>query len=120
MKTIKFIALATVAASVIASSAYAGGDRRMREIGDDNRAYFAGQGVKNSDQTAAQDADYQFNTRREERLAASSEAYFQKVGYKSGEVERFNAYSDVSQYPFPGSVLSAERGGYVYSSAVKR
>lgn len=120
MKTVKILALSAMAASVLTSTAYAGGDLRMRQIGEENRAYFAGHGMRDSGQPVAQNPDYQFNSRPEQRMAARNEAYFERVGYKGGEVKPFNYYTDVSQYPFPGSVLSAERGGYVFSSAVKR
>lgn len=120
MKTMKILTLATLAASVVASSAYAGGDLRQRQIGDENAAYFRAMGHTGSGQPVVENADYKFNSRPEQRLAQRNQEYFEKIGYKGGEVKPFNYYTDVSQYPFSGSVLSAERGGYVFSSAVKR
>lgn len=117
MKTFKLLALATVAASVIASSAYAGSNQVRQRIAQENYEYFQKLGIKGSGQPIVQNPDYQFNSTPQKRMAARSQAYFDKIGYKGGEVKPFNRYTDVSEYPFSGSVLSAERGGYVWSSA---
>jgi hypothetical protein len=121
MKTTKILTLALLASSVVASAAYAGGEQAQKRIAEENAAYFAKQGNTQSNSApSAKSADYQFNNKPEQRMAVRSQAYFEKIGYKGGEVKPFNYYTDVSQYPFPGSVLSAERGGYVFSSAIKR
>jgi hypothetical protein len=117
----RILMLAGMTAAILtAQAAYAGGDQRQRQIGEENRAYFAAMGIKDSGKPIAQNPDYVFNTTPSQRMAVRSQAYFEKIGYKGGEVKPFNYYTDVSQYPFPGSVLSAERGGYVFSSAIKR
>ncbi len=124
MKNLKILALATVAASVMASSAYAGANdyqfnsKPEQRLAQRNFEYFQHQGNSGTAQVAgANKADYQFNSRPEKRMAARNQAYFDKIGYKGGEMKHFNRYTDVSEYPFSGSVLSAERGGYVWSSA---
>lgn len=119
MKTSNIILLAAVAASVITSTAYAGSNQVTQRIARENYEYFHARGNMGSGQPMLQNPDYQFASRPEQRLAMRNFDYFQKIGYKGGEVTHFNAYTDVSEYPFTGSVLSAERGGYVYSSAIK-
>jgi len=118
MQTIKLLALATVAASVMTSAAYAGSNQVKQRIARENYEYFQGRETHGTTAAGANKADYQFNSRPEQRLAARNKAYFDQVGYgKSSESKPFNRYTDVSEYPFSGSVLSAERGGYVWSSA---
>jgi hypothetical protein len=120
MKTIKILALATIAASVIASSAFAGSypltteQERIKR----NAEYWNGK-TTGSSGPIVQNPDYIHLAKPEQRMAANNQQYFDKIGYKGGEVTHFNRYTDVSQYPFAGSVLSAERGGYVWSSARK-
>ncbi len=82
----------------------------------DREAYWIG---KTSSNTSAvtKNHDYDFAVTPQQRTAKRSQEYFAKIGYKGGEVKHFNRYTDVSEYPFSCSVLSAERGGYVFSSA---
>lgn len=105
-----------------AQAAYAGGDEASRRIGWENYDYFyhMNEGKPSSGQAVMRNPAYEFNSRPEQRMAQRNHDYFQRIGYKGGDVKPFNYYTDVSQYPFPGSVLSAERGGYVFSSARKR
>lgn len=119
----KMLMLTGLAAALFtAQAAYAGGDQHSERIGWDNYDYFyhKNEGKPSSSQAVMRNADYEFASRPEQRLAQRNHDYFQRVGYKGGDVKPFNYYTDVSQYPFPGSVLSAERGGYVFSSAIKR
>ncbi len=119
----KLLMLTGLAAVVLsAQAAYAGGDEASRRIGWENYEYFyhMNEGKPRSEQPFVRNTAYDFNSRPEQRMAARNHEYFQRVGYKGGDVRPFNYYTDVSQYPFPGSVLSAERGGYVFSSAIKR
>lgn len=118
--TIKILAVSALAAGIMSSSAYAGGDQRVRQIGEENAAYFARMGHHTSSGAVMSNPDYQFTSRPEQRMAMRNADYFAKIGYKGGEMRTFNKYTDVSEYPFSGSVLSAERGGYVFSSAIKR
>lgn len=105
-----------------AQAAFAGGDEVSRRIGWENYDYFyhMNEGKPSSGHAMMRNPAYEFNSRPEQRMAQRNQDYFQRVGYKGGDVKPFNYYTDVSQYPFPGSVLSAERGGYVFSSAIKR
>lgn len=120
MKKLTFLTATALTASIMASAAYAGGDQRTRQIGEENAAYFERMGHKVSSGPVAMNPDYQFAVTPAQRTAMRNAEYFAGAGHKGGTVAPFNYYTDVSQYPFPGSVLSAERGGYVYSTAVKR
>jgi hypothetical protein len=119
MKTSKIFVLAAVAISMTTPVAYASSGLIQQRIARENYEYFKAKGVVGSGQPIAQNPDYQFASTPEKRLAKRNFDYFQQIGYKGGEVTHFNRYTDVSEYPFTGSVLSAERGGYVWSSAVK-
>jgi len=118
----KILMLTGLAAALLtAQAAYAGGDEASRRIGWENYEYFhhMNEGKPGSDKPFVRNTAYDFNSRPEQRMAQRNQEYFERIGYKGGDVKPFNYYTDVSQYPFPGSVLSAERGGYVFSSARK-
>ena len=82
----------------------------------DREAYWIGK-TSGGTGVVTQNPDYVHLVTPQQRMAARSDAYFKSIGYKGGEVKPFNRYTDVSEYPFNCSVLSAERGGYVFSSA---
>ena len=116
MQTTKLMTLAVLATSLIASSAFAGSNTAHQRMGERNAAYFQSMGAKDSGQAVAQNPDYNFANNPQQRMAKRSDEYWAKVGYSKGEAA---PASGVSQYPFPGSRLDAERGGYVYSPAAK-
>lgn|GEM_PF-3803009 len=120
MRNLTKIVLMTVfTIGTITSSAYASGGSQAR-IAQENFEYFKAKGNTGTAQPVATNSDYRFLSSPSARIAQSNFDYFAKIGYKGGDVRPFNYLTDVSEYPFSGSVLNAERGGYVFSSAVKR
>lgn len=119
MKNLALLTIAAIAATTMASGAYAGSSLVKQRLAHENYEYFQKMGIKDSGQAIAPNPDYVHLTTPRQRTAARSQEYFEKIGYKGGEVKPFNRYTDVSEYPFPGSVPSAERGGYVFSPARK-
>lgn len=117
--TIRMLTIAALATTTMVSAAYAGGDQAKRRIAQENFEYFQAKGSMGSGGMTAQNPDYIHLVTPQQRTAARSQEYFARIGYKGGEVKPFNMYTDVSEYPFSHSVLSAERGGYVFSSARK-
>lgn len=117
--TSKLLVVAVLAAGTIASSANAGSSQVQQRIARENFEYFQAKGNVGSGSVITPNPDYVHLVTPQQRMAARSQEYFAKIGYKGGEVKPFNRYTDVSEYPFSGSVLSAERGGYVWSSARK-
>lgn len=81
----------------------------------DQEAYW--QGHTQGSGMAQANPDYDFATTPAQRAAKRNAEYFAKIGYKGGEVRPFNPLTDVSEYPFPGSVPG--RGGYVFSPSRK-
>ena len=117
--TFKILTLTALAAATMVSSAYASSSQVQQRLARENYEYFQAKGNMGSGGAIVQNPDYVHLVTPAQRMAARSDAYFKAIGYKGGEVKAFNTYTDVSEYPFPHSVLSAERGGYVYSSARK-
>ncbi len=120
--TIKMLTIAGLAVAMLSSTAQAYDNAypmpaKQQRI-HDQQQYWQGK-TSGGSGVIAQNPDYVNLTTPQQRMAARSDAYFKSIGYKGGEVKPFNRYTDVSEYPFSGSVLSAERGGYVYSSARK-
>ena len=116
-KNLTIIALATLAVTTQIASA---GEQAKRQMGWDNYQYFQNSGKATTQANIKKNSNYDFAARPDQRATQRNDQYFQKVGYKGGEVKPVNHMTDVSQYPFTGSVLSAERGGYVYSTGKKR
>lgn len=120
MKITKMLVLTGLTVGMVATQAFAG-DYPVpvqQERINRNVEYWQGK-TTGSSGPIVQNPDYVHLAKPEQRTAARSKQYFDKIGYKSGEAKHFNRYTDVSEYPFSGSVLSAERGGYVWSSARK-
>lgn len=117
MKSVKMFTLAiTVAAVSVASSAEAGSKSRAR-LNDENYKYYYSEGAT----TAQADTTHMhspFEPHRKHRVAARNEAYFDNVATQ-GQIAGFDKQNGVSSYPFSKSVLSPERGGYVWSSDAK-
>lgn len=120
MKSLKIVTLAGIAAGMFVSQAMAGDYPVSTQQQRINRTFEYWQGKTGpSTGDVKPNPDYVHLVTPQQRSAARSKEYFDKIGYKGGEVKPFNRYTDVSEYPFSGSVLSAERGGYVWSSARK-
>jgi hypothetical protein len=91
MKLSKTLMLAAIAASVSISSAYAGGDQRQRQIGEENARYFAEKGHTNDGMNA-----------------------------KNAAASQDNQNPQVSQYPCAGCTYDQKAGGYVQNPHLKR
>jgi hypothetical protein len=75
--------------------------------------YWQNKGYTSSGEVIKPNPDYEYvSATYGQRIAKKNAEYFEKIGYKSGVVEPFK-YTDVSEYPLPGMVLT-NRGGYQY------
>lgn len=118
MKITKMLVLTGLTVGMVATQAFAGDYPVSVQQERMNRTFEYWQGkTSGSSAQVTPNPDYIHLVTPQQRTAARSKEYFEKIGYKGGEVKHFNRYTDVSEYPFSGSVLSAERGGYVWSSA---
>ena len=68
--------LVTVLAVTVSHAAFAGGEQAQKRIAQENYEYFQKQGVKDSGKPVAQNPDYKFNGKPEQRMAAKSMEYF--------------------------------------------
>lgn len=75
MKVFTKVLVAALAVTV-SHAAYAGGEQAQKRIAQENYEYFQKQGVKDSGKPVAQNPDYDFKSRPEQRTAAQNMAYF--------------------------------------------
>lgn len=106
MRKLTTLRIAAIAASMMASAAYAGSDLHQQRLAEENAAYFQG---KTSSGAVMTNPDYDFAVNPQQRMAKRSEAYWAKKGTGAAQSQG----SSVSQYPCPFCVYDAQQGGYV-------